>query len=127
MKVYEVNLPYEEIQARRRRLAKAYHFERVDRRRFPAVELGYEVLRRGGTAGAVLNAADEVAVAAFVEGRIPFGRIVEIVQEVLNSSSVNPEVTVKSILAADAEARRRAEALIGEAEASTRGQRQPQA
>ncbi|OPX24638.1 MAG: 1-deoxy-D-xylulose-5-phosphate reductoisomerase [Planctomycetales bacterium 4484_123] len=107
--------------------AGGLHFERVDRRRFPAVELGFEVLRRGGTAGAILNAADEAAVAAFVAGRIPFGRIVEIVREVLNSSSVNPEVTVESILAADAEARRRAEALIGAVEAGSGGRRQPQA
>ena len=96
--------------------------------RFRALEAIEDLKKGAGVAYRVaLNAADEVAVAAFVEGRIPFGRIVEIVQEVLNSSSVNPEVTVKSILAADAEARRRAEALIGEAEASTRGQRQPQA
>lgn len=51
-------------------------FEPVDRERFPAVDLAYDVLRRGGVAGAVFNAANEVARAAFLDGAIPFGSIV---------------------------------------------------
>src|SRR5204862_7952189 len=46
----------------------AWHFEQVDRDTFPALELGYEVARRGGTCGAVLNAANEAAVGRFLDG-----------------------------------------------------------
>jgi len=92
--------------------AGALHFEAADTNRFGAIGLGFEVIRRGGTAGAVLNAANEQAVSAFVAGRLAFGGIVNIVREVLNKVPVNPEVTARTIQEADAEARRRAEALI---------------
>jgi len=92
--------------------AGALRFEPVDAGRFPAVGLAYDVIERGGTAGAVLAAADETAVEAFVEGRIGFGRIVEIVEEVVNRVDVCSEVTLESIAEADAEARRLAGALI---------------
>ena len=58
-------------------------FEPVDRARFPAVDLAYEVLRRGGVAGAVFNAANEVARAAFLDGAIAFGAIVRTTGRVL--------------------------------------------
>ncbi len=96
------------------------HFQPVDERRFPAVRLGHEVIRRGGTSGAVLSAADEAAVAAFVEGRIAFGRIAEIVEEVMNTADVRTEVTLESIRAADAEARGLAEAAMARAGARAR-------
>jgi len=80
-------------------------FEPPDTRRFPALRLGYEVARAGGTAGAVLNAANEQAVAAFLEGRIPFGRIVEITERVLDRHTVESEPTLETLLAADAWAR----------------------
>ncbi len=92
--------------------AGSLHFEPADAARFPAVRLGHEVIRRGGTAGAVLSAADEVAVHAFLQRRIPFARIVEIVEEVMNRVPVRSEVTLEEIAAADAEARRRAEEII---------------
>ncbi|MDP6424168.1 MAG: 1-deoxy-D-xylulose-5-phosphate reductoisomerase, partial [Planctomycetota bacterium] len=60
-------------------------FEEADRARFPALDLGYHCLELGGTAGAVLNAADEVCTHAFLDGRIPFPRIVETVERVLAS------------------------------------------
>lgn len=50
-------------------------FEEVDRERYPALALGYRAIAEGGDAGAVLNAADEVAVEAFLDGRIAFGEI----------------------------------------------------
>jgi 1-deoxy-D-xylulose-5-phosphate reductoisomerase len=59
-------------------------FEEVDRARFPALDLAYEVLRRGGVSGAVFNAANEVARAAFLEQEgVPFPRIVETTARVL--------------------------------------------
>ncbi len=97
------------------------HFDRVDPSRFPAIRLGYEVISRGGTAGAVFNAANEVAVQAFVDGRIEFGRIVEIVEEVLNREPANAEVDVEAILAADDLARRQAVRIVGR-EPSPRGE-----
>ncbi len=54
---------------------KRLDFEAPDRDRFPALELGFRCVREGGSAGAVLNAADEVAVAAFLDGRLPFSGI----------------------------------------------------
>jgi len=84
------------------------HFSRADPERHAAIELGYEAIRRGGTAGAILSAADEVAVEAFLAGRIQFGQILEIAEAVLNQTPVSAEVNLDVVLAADAEARRRA-------------------
>ncbi len=50
-------------------------FEPVDHDAFPAVDLAYRVIERGGTAGAIFNAANEAAVEAFLEGRIGFRQI----------------------------------------------------
>jgi 1-deoxy-D-xylulose-5-phosphate reductoisomerase len=81
-------------------------FEPVDHERFPAVRLAHEVIRRGGSAGATLNAANEVAVHAFLEGRIPFGRIAQVVQEALAELPDRPLRTLDDAAAADREARR---------------------
>jgi len=82
------------------------HFEPVDQERFRALRLGYEAIRRGPAAGAALNAANEVAVEAFLAGELQFGRIVEIVEEVLNQAGLKTEVSLDMLLAADADARR---------------------
>jgi 1-deoxy-D-xylulose-5-phosphate reductoisomerase len=58
----------------------ALHFEPPDPARFPALRLAYDVARLGGTAGAVLNAANEAAVTAFSAGEIPFGQISRLVE-----------------------------------------------
>ena len=70
-----------------------------------AVNLGYEAVGKGGTAGAVLNAANEAAVEAFLNGRIRFGRIVPMVEAILNQAPAASEVTLEALLAADAWAR----------------------
>ncbi|MDY7009391.1 MAG: 1-deoxy-D-xylulose-5-phosphate reductoisomerase [Planctomycetota bacterium] len=88
------------------------HFEAVDMQKYPALELGYEVVRRGGTAGAVLNAANETAVEAFIAGRIQFGQIVEIVKEVLSETPTKTEIDLETVLVADDEARRRTEEIV---------------
>ncbi len=82
------------------------NFESPDFDRFPALELGYEVARIGGTAGAVLNAANEEAVEAFRQERIPFGRVVELTREVLDRHNVQAAPDLDALLAADAWARR---------------------
>ncbi len=78
-----------------------------------ALGLGYEAVRRGGAAGAVLNAANEAAVEAFLDGRIPFGRIVPIVEDVLNRTPVEAEVTLDALLCADRWARQQVTTMIG--------------
>jgi len=80
--------------------------------RFPALQLGYDVVRLGGTSGAVVNAANEAANENFRHGRIPFGRIVESVREVLErhvKTHFHAEPTLEQLLAADAWARREIE------------------
>ncbi|MCY2932171.1 MAG: 1-deoxy-D-xylulose-5-phosphate reductoisomerase [Planctomycetota bacterium] len=71
-----------------------------------AVELGYEAIRRGGLAGAVLNAANEAAVEAFLGGRIALGRIVPLVEELMNQTPAGVEVNLDTLTEADAWARR---------------------
>jgi len=80
-------------------------FELVDAARFPALELGFDCARRGGDAGAVLNAADEVAVESFLEGKIRFGEIARSVSDVV-ARRASPASGVSAALAADADARR---------------------
>ncbi len=81
------------------------HFERPDRARFPALDLGFEVVRRGGTLGAVLSGADEMAVGAFLEGSIRFTEIIPLIKGVLASHRWVAQPTPADILAADAWAR----------------------
>jgi 1-deoxy-D-xylulose-5-phosphate reductoisomerase len=80
-------------------------FEVPDYRRFPALKLAYDVIRAGGTAGAVFNAANEQAVAAFLAGRIRFGRIVALVAEALGELAPSPADSLEAVLAADRLAR----------------------
>lgn len=84
-------------------------FEEPDRERFPALELGFRCVREGGTAGAVLNAADEVAVAGFLEGRIGLTDIPALCRAALDARGESPEAqdasSLDGLLAADAWAR----------------------
>jgi len=86
----------------------ALTFEPVDSARFPSVELGFEAGRRGGTAPAVLNAANEVAVRRFLAGEIGFERIFEIVARVLDGIPARDADELDTILEADALAREEA-------------------
>jgi len=79
-------------------------FEPVDARRFPALELGFECVRQGGDSGAVLNAADEVAVEAFLAGRIAFSDITRINRRVLEQRP-RLEGSMERLLLADHKAR----------------------
>ncbi|MFA7238218.1 MAG: 1-deoxy-D-xylulose-5-phosphate reductoisomerase [Phycisphaeraceae bacterium] len=80
-------------------------FEAPDHDRFPALKLAYHVINAGGTSGAILNAANEEAVAAFLSEQIRFGRITELVAEALNAIDPQPVEDLQTILTADAAAR----------------------
>lgn len=88
-------------------------FEPPDLKRFPSVGFGYEAARLGGTAGACLNAADEVAVDAFLAGRIRFPRIFEAVERILSDHPRCAEPDLDAILQADRWARRQTAAFLG--------------
>ena len=87
-------------------------FEQPDFDRFPALGLAYAALRSGGAAPATLNAANEVAVAAFLEGRLPFLQITSVIEETLSALGTSPLRTLEEVLAADARARMRASQLV---------------
>jgi 1-deoxy-D-xylulose-5-phosphate reductoisomerase len=87
-------------------------FEPVDREAFPAVDLAYRVGGLGLTFPAVMNAANEVAVMAFLEGKIALTRIVEIVQTVVDEHEPPTVVSVVAIERADAWARQRAASIV---------------
>jgi 1-deoxy-D-xylulose-5-phosphate reductoisomerase len=89
-------------------------FEPVDREAFPAIDLAYRVGGLGLTFPAVMNAANEVAVMAFLEGKIPLTRVVEIVQTVVDEHEPASVVSVVHIERADTWARRRAAEIIEE-------------
>lgn len=84
-------------------------FIEPDRERFPALSLGDRAAREGGLCGAVLNGANEAAVARFLAGRIPFGRIVELVADVLDRHTPVADPDLDQILAADQWAREEVE------------------
>jgi 1-deoxy-D-xylulose-5-phosphate reductoisomerase len=87
-------------------------FEPVRHDVFRALEAGMAAGRTGGTAPAVFNAANEVAVAAFLEGAIPFGRISEIIERVLETHAPAPATAVEAVRDADGWARARASELV---------------
>ena len=82
--------------------------------RFRCLQLAYDVLREGGTAPAILNAANEIAVAAFLEGRLSFLGIPRLNEAVLAALPAAPEGSLADVLGADAEARRLAMAMIAD-------------
>jgi 1-deoxy-D-xylulose-5-phosphate reductoisomerase len=93
--------------SRRMDFSRAFslRFEPPDFVRFPALKMAYEVARKGGTAGVVLNAANEAAVEAFTSGKIRFAEISRLVQLTLDKHAVQPHPTVDDLMEADAWAR----------------------
>ena len=83
-------------------------FAPPDVARFPALRLGYRALTEGGTSPATLNAANEVAVTAFLGRRLPFLAITAVIEAVMNESQPRPLATLDDVLDADAAARRQA-------------------
>jgi 1-deoxy-D-xylulose-5-phosphate reductoisomerase len=87
-------------------------FEEPDRRRFPCLDYAYAALRAGGAASAVLNAANEVAVEAFLQRRLPFTRIAPTIETVLADYQPGAPAEVAEILEIDRIARERAQATL---------------
>jgi 1-deoxy-D-xylulose-5-phosphate reductoisomerase len=81
------------------------HFEAPDFQRFPCLRLAYQAAEKGGAHAIALNAADEVAVAAFLERAIPFLGIPATIEEVLETTSETHPATIQEVLALDCEAR----------------------
>jgi 1-deoxy-D-xylulose-5-phosphate reductoisomerase len=94
---------------------KNLSFEPPDLQRFPCLRLAYAALRAGGTAPAVLNAANEVAVDAFLAGRLPFTGIARVIADTLDQVSVRPADDIAAVMTADAQARRAAARVMAQA------------
>jgi len=86
-------------------------FYEPDTERFPCLRLAYEALRAGGSAPCALNAADEVAVTAFLDRRIPFGAIPRLVEDLLNAVPGRPFKSMEDVLEHDRVCRERATQL----------------
>jgi 1-deoxy-D-xylulose-5-phosphate reductoisomerase len=80
-------------------------FEKPDMEVFKAMKIGYQVARTGGTAAAVFNAANEAAVKEFLEGKIKFVNIIELIEHCLNKHKVKKDATLEDLLSADSWAR----------------------
>ena len=87
-------------------------FEKPDVARFPCLALAWEACRQGGTLPAVLNAANEVAVNAFLQGRIGFTRIAPVIEQTMAGHRVERRPAIEQIREADRQARRAAEETI---------------
>lgn len=92
--------------------ARQWQFLPPDRERFPLLNLAYQCQETGGSAACTLNAADEVAVEAFLQGRIGFLAIEELVRETLARVPVRRPLTISEILEVDGESRRVAGELV---------------
>ena len=87
-------------------------FEEPDFERFPCLRLSFEAAEKGGAHAIALNAADEVAVEAFLDGKIPFMGIPRTIEKVLASTSEAHPTTIEQVLATDREARQKANEFV---------------
>lgn len=83
-----------------------FSFEKPDFERFPCLALAYRALSMGGTASAILNAANEIAVAAFLDGMLPFGQIPDVIEAALDGVPCAPAESLDVVLDADSRTRR---------------------
>jgi len=88
--------------------ARRLRFRKPDARRFPCLDLGREALEHGGAAPCALNAADEIAVEAFLAGRLRFSDIPPVIETVMKDTPNVPMTSLDAVLECDADARRRA-------------------
>ncbi|MEK7261687.1 MAG: 1-deoxy-D-xylulose-5-phosphate reductoisomerase [Pseudomonadota bacterium] len=88
------------------------NFERPDPERFPCLRLAYQAAEAGGTAPAILNAANEVAVQAFLDRRIGFTGIPGVIEETLARLPASADVQLEAILVVDAQARKLADSFV---------------
>ena len=114
---YALTYPERQVGPEDRKLrwdsVRQLEFEPPDYEKFPLLGLAYEVLNAGGAAGCVLNAADEVAVQAFLDGKIPFTTIADIAKSTLDQMPHRSATSVAEILEIDIEARSVAERFVG--------------
>jgi 1-deoxy-D-xylulose-5-phosphate reductoisomerase len=89
-------------------LVKNLSFEKPDLARFPCLALAYAALRSGGTAPAILNAANEIAVDAFLARRLRFTGIADVIADTLQAVAARPADDLGAVMEADARARREA-------------------
>ena len=90
------------------------NFEPPDLERFPCLGLAFQALEAGGDMPAVLNAANEVAVAAFLQGVISFPDIALIISRVMTDHTVQPLSSLEQVLAVDRDARQKATIIISQ-------------
>lgn len=88
------------------------NFIKPDFQRFPCLQLAYDALKEGKSAATILNASNEVAVQAFLDKRIGFRMINQVIEQTLGKVAATEALDLESILACDAEARRVAEAML---------------
>lgn len=96
------------------------HFEPPDLQRFPCLRLSYEAAEKGGAHAIALNAADEVAVQAFLERVIPFTGIPDTIEQVLETTPERHPATIQEVLALDSESRELAQEVLAGREAFRR-------
>ena len=94
--------------------SRTWHFAAPDWEKFPLLRLAYAAQKQGGSATCTLNAADEVAVEAFLEGRIPFPAIAEVVEETLERQPGREPATIEEVMAIDLAARALARRIVAE-------------
>jgi len=97
---------------------KRLDFAKLSTRRFPCLRLAREAMKKGGALPCALNAADEIAVAAFLERRLPFLGIPEVIERVLARTPKIKLSAIEDVLAADVEARRMAKEEVGKLSAT---------
>jgi 1-deoxy-D-xylulose-5-phosphate reductoisomerase len=94
--------------------SRTWEFSAPDLEKFKLLKLAYEALEQGGSAGCILNAADEVAVEAFLDRRIAFPAIAAVVEETLARQNNREPTTIEDVLAIDSESRSTAGRIIAE-------------
>ncbi|MDI6752376.1 MAG: 1-deoxy-D-xylulose-5-phosphate reductoisomerase [bacterium] len=99
-------------------------FRKPDINRFPCLCLAYSAIEKGGTMPAVLNAADEVAVEAFLEGKIPFMGIPKLIEGVVSAHSIVDSPNIEEVLGADRWARQKAKGLLEDKVQRTRDEKE---
>ncbi|MFL6414062.1 MAG: 1-deoxy-D-xylulose-5-phosphate reductoisomerase [Bryobacteraceae bacterium] len=92
---------------------RTWNFFPPDLAKFPLLELSYAALERGGSATCTLNAADEIAVGAFLEGKIPFPAIAQTIEETLSRQSVREPETIEEVIEIDEASRETARRVLG--------------
>jgi 1-deoxy-D-xylulose-5-phosphate reductoisomerase len=93
-------------------------FSPPDMEKFPCLRLAYEAAEAGGAKTVALNAADEVAVSAFLDGCISFDQIPRIIEQVMNETKTTKLESISKVLEADAQARQKAREQVGQIERS---------